>query len=32
MNKNLPEWGLKLSRKNLIELEPYRFEKMVELL
>jgi hypothetical protein len=25
-----PEWGLNLSRKNLIELEQYQFENMVE--
>ena len=25
-----PEWGLNLSHKNLTELEPFQFEKMVE--
>lgn len=28
--KSKPEWGLNLSRKNLVELEQYQFENMVE--
>jgi hypothetical protein len=27
-----PEWGLNLSRKNLVELETYRFERIAEAL
>jgi hypothetical protein len=28
--KSKPEWGLNISKKNMLTIEPYRFEKTVE--